>query len=245
MSLLVPACVACVVAWIALVVVAHLLNPDQDAFSMGMSGLARGRAPWVMRWAFIVRGLAALLLVPALSDIIGTGGFALFGLFSLWVWGAGSAALSGVETDMPGEPPSRAGTAHTIIALVACVAGVLGAFAVSVVLRGDDATAGVARWALPVALAAAVFLALQLIAFRAAARREGGAAAGSPRDPAAPDARATAPPPLTVGTAARARGSWADAFRSAAQDLAGYPGLFQRIFVGLLMLWTLLVALGI
>ena len=28
-------------------------------------------------------------------------------------------------------------------------------------------------------------------------------------------------------------------------DLAGYAGLYQRVFVGLLMAWTLLVALGI
>ena len=28
-------------------------------------------------------------------------------------------------------------------------------------------------------------------------------------------------------------------------DLAGYAGLFQRIFIGLLMAWTLLVALGV
>jgi hypothetical protein len=28
-------------------------------------------------------------------------------------------------------------------------------------------------------------------------------------------------------------------------DLAGYAGLFQRLFLALLMLWTLLVALGI
>ena len=28
-------------------------------------------------------------------------------------------------------------------------------------------------------------------------------------------------------------------------DLAGYAGLLQRIFIGLLMAWTLLVALGV
>ena len=31
----------------------------------------------------------------------------------------------------------------------------------------------------------------------------------------------------------------------ALNDLAGYAGLLQRIFIGLLMAWTLLVALGV
>ncbi len=47
-----------VVAWAILVIAAQLLTPDQCALWMGMSGLATGRYGWVMRIAFVVRGLA-------------------------------------------------------------------------------------------------------------------------------------------------------------------------------------------
>ena len=50
----------------ALVVVAQVLNPDQSPLSMGMSGLARGRAPWVMKSSFLARGVSALMLLSAL-----------------------------------------------------------------------------------------------------------------------------------------------------------------------------------
>ena len=145
---------------------------------MGMSGLARGREPWVMKSAFVVRGLSALLLVAALPTVLGAGGAALAGLVLFWIWGGGSAALALVDTDMPGETPSRAGAAHTWIALVAYVAGVAGAIVLSLALRGDEATAGVARWALPIALAAAVALVVQFAGFAAAARQAQDAAAG-------------------------------------------------------------------
>jgi hypothetical protein len=219
-----------VVLWAALVTVAQLVNPDRSALSMGMSGLARGRAPWLMRSAFLARGAAALLLVTALSGERGASGVlhgaaAVAGLCLFGVWGVASAALAFADTDMPGEKPTRAGAAHVLIALVAYVAGTAGAILLSLALRGGDASAGVVRWALPIALAAAVALLVQFAGFGAAAREAEGAAAREAAGAPAPSTAVTAP--------RRARG------------IAGYAGLLQRVFIALLMVWTLVVALGL
>ena len=267
-----------VVAWAALVIVAQLLNPEQSPLAMGMSGLARGHAPWVMKSAFVCRGASALVLLFALPSALGTAGLTLVGMAAFWVWGVCSALLALSDTDMPGEPPSRAGSAHAVLALVSCVAGVAGAIALSVVLlRGDD-TQGLAVWALPLALTAAAAMVVQLVAFGAAAReareaREAAtlAAAGSGLAPApaaapapvaaapAPVAAAPAPvaPPQPAGVPPQlAAGAAASPVRPSPvgrggggsvslNDLAGYAGLLQRIFLALLMAWTLLVALGV
>ncbi len=249
-----------VVVWAVLVIVAQLLNPEQSPLAMGMSGLARGRAPWVMKSAFLCRGASALVLLFALPSVLGTDALTLMGMAAFWVWGVGSALLALSDTDMPGEPPSRTGSVHAVLALVAYVAGVAGAIALSVVLlRGDD-TAGLAVWALPLALTAAAAMAVQFVAFGAAAReareaREGGRAVGRGRGTGRPPCRPTppqlagVPPQLAAGLAGspgrpstEGRG---DGPSVALNDLAGYAGLLQRIFIGLLMAWTLLVALGV
>jgi len=261
---------ALVVAWAVLVIVAQLLNPEQSPLAMGMSGLARGRAPWVMKSAFLCRGASALVLLFALPSVLGTAALTLMGMAAFWVWGVGSALLALSDTDMPGEPPSRTGSVHAVLALVAYLAGVAGAIALSVVLlRGDD-TSGLAVWALPLALTAAAAMAVQFVAFGAAARearetREAAAlaAAGSGLAVApaavAPAAAAAAPavapqlagvaPQLAVGLAGSpgrpsttGRG---DGPSASLDELARYAGLLQRVFIGLLMAWTLLVALGV
>jgi hypothetical protein len=56
-----------------------------------------------------------------------------------------------------------------------------------------------------------------------------------------PQLSATRSAPQASPPAHRVAGGAAAALR----DLAGYAGLFQRLFLALLMLWTLLVALGI
>ena len=260
MTVLALAAVALVLLWAVLVVVAHVLNPEQSPLSMGMSGLARGRAPWVMKASFIARGLSALCLVAALPAVLGSGALALIGLVLFWVWGGGSAALALADTDLPGEQPTRAGAAHTLIALVAYVAGAAGVVALSLALRGEAATAGVARWALPIALVAAVALIAQFAAFGAAARearsaeavpagdRTGDAAGDPTLAPAAAPAAASAagvPPQLTGGSDAGQSTRAPVSAASLSRGLAGCAGLLQRVFVGLLMVWTLLVALGI
>ena len=114
-----------------------------------------------------------------------------------------------------------------------------------------------ADWALPLALTAAVILVIQFLAFGAAARE----ADASPLQPEAlqplaassPGAAEQAAPPLSgvppqlsgAGPARPAVRRVAGGAAAAINDLAGYAGLLQRVFLALLMLWTLLVALGI
>ncbi len=203
--------VAAAVAWAALVVTAQVLTPEQDALGMGMSGLVHGRGRVAMKAAFLARGVSALALVAALPAVVPRGGMTIAGLVLFWMWGAGSALLALYDTDMPGEAPSRQGAAHSITALVAYIAGVAGMLALSLVLRGEAATAGVARWALLVAVAATVALVAQFAGFAAAARvarrpAAGGEAGGAPSGAAsggAPTAQAsTADSPPASGPAA-------------------------------------------
>ena len=68
--------------------------------------------------------------------------------------------------------------------------------------------------------------------------------------PAVPPPLGGVPPQLSAAGPARpasppVRRGVAGGAAAAIKDLAGYAGLFQRVFVALLMLWTLLVALGI
>ncbi len=95
------------------------------------------------------------------------------GLVLLAVWGGGSALLAVYDTDMPGDAPTAHGRAHALVALIAYVAAAVGMLLVSLDLRGAEATAGVARWALPIALVAAVAMFAQFAGFAAAARTPG------------------------------------------------------------------------
>ncbi len=257
------AAAALVVAWAALLIVAQLLNPGQSPLAMGMSGLARGHAPWVMKSAFLCRGGSALLLLIAVPGVLGTAALTLAGILAFWVWGVGSAVLAVIDTDMPGEPPSRAGAAHAVVALVAYVAGVAGAILLSLVLLGERDTSGLGVWALALALTAAAAMVAQFAGVRRG--RAGGArgrAAASPcrraRRRVRRDRRVSAasaplvgvPPQLGPGgpgqATGRAPGGGPGGGTSVSlAGLAGYAGLLQRVFVGLLMAWTLLVALGI
>jgi len=195
--------IAGVAAWVALVVTVQLLTPGQSALHMGMSGLATGRHGWLMKLAFVVRGLTALALVVAVAGSVPAAALSLPGLVLFAAWGGGSALLACYDTDMPGHKPTRRGQAHALIALVAYVAAVAGMILVSLRLRdGGEATAVVARWALLIALLAAVAMVAQLAGFAAAARLP-------------------------------------------AHGLGRYAGLLQRIFIALVMLWTVVVAAGI
>jgi hypothetical protein len=265
MQMLAAVAAALVVAWAVLVVVAQVKNPDQSPITMGMSGLARGRAPWVMKSAFIVRGLSALALVAALPADLRVTRLAFAGVVLLWVWGTGSAVLALADTDMPGEAPTPAGRAHAVIALVAYIAGATGAIVLSSTMLRHAGLSGIATWALPISITAAAALAVQVVAFGAAAREApAGMAAGS-ATPAPPETVAAEPvspavaPPLAAGVppqlgtetrvgtraAPRARPAGTAVDSGALHDLASYAGLYQRIFVGLLMAWTLLVALSL
>jgi hypothetical protein len=156
--------------WVALVLIAQALNPDQNPVSMGMSGLATGRGGWVMRLAFVVRGLSALTLVGAVHGLVPEVARSEIGLALLAVWGGGSALLAAYDTDMPGDEPTPHGRAHAVIAFVAYVTATLGMILVSAKLGAANATADTASWALPLALFAAVAMVAQFAGFGAAAR---------------------------------------------------------------------------
>jgi hypothetical protein len=237
-----------------------------------MSGLARGRAPWVMKSSFIVRGLSAIVLVAALPEGVRTGVLAVAGVVLLWLWGLGSAALALVDTDMPGEARTPVGAAHALIALAAYIAGVVGAIALSYSLLRSGLT-GIAQWSLPIAVIAAVAVVVQFVAFWAAAREAQVAAPGaipahapsapgftSARPAAATPAPSVAVPPQLIAVPpqlgappvkAAGQPPVAGVARQSPEqsgllgDLAAYAGLYQRMFVGLLMLWTLLMALNL
>ena len=194
--------IAGVVLWVALVVAAQLLTPEQSALHMGMSGLATGRHGWLMKLAFVVRGLTALALVAAVAGSVPAAAVSLPGLVLFAAWGGGSALLACYDTDMPGHQPTRRGRAHALIALIAYVAAVAGMILVSLQLRHDGALAGTARWALLIALVAAVAMLAQFAGFAAAARLP-------------------------------------------ARGLGRHAGLLQRVFLALVMLWTVVVAAGI
>ncbi len=248
-------CIAAVVAWAVLVVIAQVMTPEQSPLSMGMSGLARGPHGWLMKAAFIARGAAALFLVAAIPLAVPAGARSTVGLALLWVWGLGSALLAVYSTDMPGEEPTGKGKAHALIAAVAYVCAVIGMIAVSLALYGDEAAAGVGRWSLVLALAAAAALAAQFAGFATAARdaaaerkakeagdvaaRAGGGAAGetAAATPAAPPV----PLPLTLSVARPASAAPSRALGG----LGDMAGLLQRLFLALVMLWTAFVAAAI
>ena len=204
MSVFAVIAAALVVAWAVLLIVAQRLNPEQSPISMAMSGLARGHAPWVMKAGFVCRGASALALLVSVPSVLGTAGLTLAGILALWVWGVGSAALALVDTDMPGEPPSQAGAAHVVIALLAYVCGVAGALVLSVALLRDDATAGIGAWALPLALFALAAMVLQFVAFGEAARaaRSGASATAPGAGPVSGSAAGAAASPSAVLAAA-------------------------------------------
>jgi hypothetical protein len=178
---------------------------------MEMGGLARGRAPWVTKSAFLCRGASALVLLIAVPGALGTTGITLAGIVAFWIWGVGSAVLGVIGTDMPGEPPTRAGAAHALVARVAHVAGAAGAILLSLEVLGRGDAGGLAVWALALALAAAVAMIAQFAAFGAPARE---ARAASPSASVTPAATAPAAAPAPAAATAPA---------TALPPLAGIP----------------------
>ena len=227
MPVLSVVCVSLCALWLALVVTVQLLTPEQSSLRMGMSGLAVGPHGWAMKAAVVARGAAACVLAAGLPGALLPGwrltvGFALF-----WVWGVGSVLLALYDTDMPGDTPTRRGRAHALVALVSYLAALAAVITLSPALMRSGGTAITAWWALPIALAAALFLLLQSIAFwqqaraaaaRASAERLAAPAASRPLEPR------VSPPP--------------------APRLGAYAGLLQRVYVGLIMVWTVLAAVS-
>ena len=118
---------ALVVAWAALVVTAQLLNPDQSPLSMGMSGLARGRSPWVMKSSFIVRGLSALRWSRRCRRSCAPRAWSSSARCSSGCGGWGPPRSRSPTPTCPASPRPPPARRTPLIALVAYVAGAAGA----------------------------------------------------------------------------------------------------------------------
>ena len=210
--------IAGAVLWAALVLVVQVLTPEHDVLTMGMSALAAGKHGWLMKAAFVVRGLTALALVATVAANVPVVACSLAGLVFFALWGGGSALLACFDTDMSGQKPTRDGAAHMFVALLAYVSAVVGMALISWDLTRAHSTSDLARVALALTVLAAIALLAQFAGFSAAARD---ARPGGRRRPA------------LAGERALARG------------LARYAGLLQRIFVVLVMVWAVIVAIGI
>jgi hypothetical protein len=119
---------------------------------------------------------------------------------------------------MPGQKPTREGAAHMLIAMLAYVSAVVGMALISWDLTRVRTTSGLARVALVLTALAAVALLAQFAGFGAAAR----------------DARP-----------GRRKQRAPEGERAPARGLARYAGLLQRVFLVLVMVWTVVVAAGI
>ena len=264
-----------VVAWAVLVIVAQLLNPEQSPLAMGMSGLARGRAPWVMKSAFLCRGASALWSsCSRFPAVLGTAALTLAGIAAFWLWGVGSAAPRAVRHGHAGRaavarrrpctpcwrwwPTSPASPARSCCRWCCFAVTTPRAWPSG---RCRSRSRRRRRW--------------RCSSSPSAPRRERRARRASPPfwprlDPGSrrllPPPRRPPPRPPRRGpcrpAAARRRAAAAgagaadppvgpspagrgDGPSASLTDLAGYAGLLQRIFIGLLMAWTLLVALGV
>jgi hypothetical protein len=215
--------VACAALWAALVLLVQVVTPEHDVLSMGMSALATGKYGWMMKAAFVVRGLTALALVATVVANAPVVACSLAGLIFFALWGGGSALLACFDTDMPGQKPTREGAAHVLIALLAYVSAVVGMALISWDFTRAHSTSDLARVALVLTVLAAIALLAQFAGFGAAARDA----------PARRDARTR---DTAAGGAGRPR------FGS---GFARYAGLLQRIFLVLVMAWTVVVAVGL
>jgi hypothetical membrane protein len=214
--------VVCAALWAALVLLVQVLTPEHDVLTMGMSALATGRYGWMMKAAFVVRGLTALALVATVAANAPVVACSLAGLVFFALWGGGSALLACFDTDMPGQKPTRNGAAHVLIALLAYIAAVVGMALISWDFTRAHSTSGLARVALVLTMLAAIALLAQFAGFGAAARE---ARSGRGR---------------TAGAAAGGAGP-----KRFGSGLVRYAGLLQRIFVVLVMVWAVIVAIGI
>jgi hypothetical membrane protein len=215
--------VACAALWAALVLVVQVLTPEHDVLTMGMSALATGRHGWMMKAAFVVRGLTALALVATVAANAPVVACSLAGLVFFALWGGGSALLACYDTDMPGQKPTRNGAVHVLVALLAYVSAVIGMALISWAFTRAHSTSGLARVALVLTVLAAIALLAQFAGFGAAARE-----ARSGRGRTAGGAAAGRAGPKRFGS-----------------GLARYAGLLQRIFVVLVMVWAVIVAIGV
>lgn len=187
-----------IVLYVALDTVAQLLPPHYNPISQAESESAIGPYGTIMRVNFVVRGLVALALIAALHKTLSPAAHSRVGALLLEVWGVGAFLLAIFNTDLVGQHTLH-GLIHLVVALLAFVAGAVGALLIALRLARDPAWAAL-RFPLVVIAALALLVFLVLI-------------------------------PTTSSVATSSAG--------------GIFGLVERIFIGLLLLWMLVVALRI
>ena len=82
----------------------------------------------------------------------------------LWVWSAGAILLAIFPTDVPSRPVSWHGAIHLAVAVVAFLAGALGALSIAIQMREDQAFGGIRRIAFPLAVIAVILCVIVVIA---------------------------------------------------------------------------------
>ncbi len=159
-----------IAASVGLGLTAQLVTPGHNALSMGASALAVGRHGWLMKLAFVARGLAALTLVAAVVVVVPGSGRSGWGLTLIAVWGVGAFLLAFFATDMPDGPPTAHGAIHALVAAIVYVAVAVGELLVSLDLGHESAWRSLSHLATPLAVAVLVALVAQFAGFRAAMR---------------------------------------------------------------------------
>lgn len=110
------AAACCVVLAIVVVAWLHLLPTGSNPVSEGVSAYGAGPFRILYRVQVIATGVASLLLVAALAAV---GGPDAPPLMVLALFGASRIAIAGYPTDLAGEPPTKNGLVHILLATVA------------------------------------------------------------------------------------------------------------------------------
>ncbi len=152
--------------YIVLDAIAQLLPPHYSPISQAESDLAVGPYWYVMTINFLNRGALSLEFLFALVGSLRLSGQnvsryrAGLGLFG--VWSVGAILLAIFPTDVPATPVSWHGAIHLLVAVLAFLGGAFGALLVSARLPKDGELGEVRRFALPVALLAALLCLAEL-----------------------------------------------------------------------------------
>ena len=174
--LMFAATIAGISLYVVLDAVAQSLPPHYSPVRQAESDLAVGPYGYIMAVNFVNRGVFSLLFLlglmkrlPSRSDF--RTGFGLFG-----IWAVGALILAVAPTDV-NTPATLHGAVHLAVATLAFLGAALGALSISRAFGRDPALKELARYAVPLAALAALFLFVLYggpVVFPHAAERVGG-----------------------------------------------------------------------
>jgi hypothetical membrane protein len=156
-----------IVLYLILDVVAQLLPPHYNWITQAESDLAVGPFGYIMAINFLNRGLLSIAFLFAFMGTIRLIGESLTrysrGFLFFGAWSVGALLLAFFPTDVPATPISWHGAIHLIVALIAFLTGAIGAFVLSLEMKGNQTLQNVRRFALPLAVLVVVFCLLELL----------------------------------------------------------------------------------